>query len=374
MDWIRQLNKTINYIFIFIILIAGSSYGQNSFLDENIIKNFTYYIELADKKVILKNGQYESGASLKDVTKVWIAKYALADINKDGKMDAVVILAHTNGGSGTFFELTALVTEKENIKQTNSILLGDRIEIDDIEIVDEVSFPSVYFKSSKTIHLKMKTHKPTDPLCCPSIVLEKCFYLNLANELKSCEYEPAPVVKKPAIYLYPKNKQTITVKLNIKGKITKTMPEYNDFWRVNVTKKGIIDNKYEYLFYEASLENPVSVSKEGWLVKYENLELWFERYLPKLGLNRKELKDFKDYWLKELKYAKFYEIRLLDKNFLDNNMQLVISPKPDTVIRVILYFKPVDSYIRIKNPKLTHIQRKGFTVVEWGGIINEKIH
>lgn len=70
MDWIRQLNKTINYIFIFIILIAGSSYGQNSFLDENIIKNFTYYIELADKKVILKNGQYESGASLKDVTKV----------------------------------------------------------------------------------------------------------------------------------------------------------------------------------------------------------------------------------------------------------------------------------------------------------------
>jgi hypothetical protein len=55
-------------------------------------------------------------------------------------------------------------------------------------------------------------------------------------------------------------------------------------------------------------------------------------------------------------------------------MQLVISPKPDTVIRVILYFKPVDSYIRIKNPKLTHIQRKGFTVVEWGGIINEKIH
>lgn len=54
MDWIRQLNKTINYIFIFIILIAGSSYGQNSFLDENIIKNFTYYIELADKKVILK--------------------------------------------------------------------------------------------------------------------------------------------------------------------------------------------------------------------------------------------------------------------------------------------------------------------------------
>jgi len=93
-----------------------------------------------------------------------------------------------------------------------------------------------------------------------------------------------------------------------------------------------------------------------------------------LGLNRKELKDFKDYWLKELKYAKFYEIRLLDRDFLDSNMQLLISPKPDTMIRVILHFKPVDKYEKIKNPKLIHIQRKGFTVVEWGGITTDKIH
>jgi len=370
----RQLNKKIKYIFIIVILLfVNPAYAQRV-VDENLINNFTYYIEFADKTVPLKNGQYESGDPLKDYIKVWIVKYAFADLNKDGKTDAVVILAHTGGGSGTFFELTALVSEKEQVKQTSSILLGDRVEIKDIKIVDEVSLPRSFFKSSKKIYLIMKTHKPTDPSCCPSLISEECFYLNLTYELKSCEEESAPVVKKPAIYLYPKNKGDITVKLNIRGTITKTIPEYNEYWRVNVNKKGVIDNKYSYLFYEASLENPISVSKEGWIVKYENLESWFDKYLPKLGLNRKELKDFKDYWLRELKYAKFYEIRLLDRDFLDSNMQILISPKPDTMIRVILHFKPVDKYEKIKNPKIINIQRKGFTVVEWGGIIADKIH
>ncbi|MDI6713884.1 MAG: hypothetical protein QMD43_02485 [Thermodesulfovibrio sp.] len=371
---IKQLNKKIKYVFIIVILLfVNPAYAQKG-VDENLIKNFTYYVEFADKTVALKNGQYESVDPLKDYLKVWIVKYAFADINKDDKTDALVILAHTGGGSGTFFELTALVTEKEQVKQTSSILLGDRVEIKDIKIVDEVALPHASFKSSKKIYLIMKTHKPTDPSCRPSLISEECFSLNLAYELKSCEDESAPVVRKPAIYLYPKNKGDITVKLNIKGTVTKTIPEYNESWKVNVTKKGIIDNKYSYLFYEASLENPISVSKEGWIVRYEHLESWFDKYLPKLGLNRKEIKDFKDYWLKELKYAKFYQIRLLDKDFLDNNIQLLISPKPDTVIRVILYFKPVDKYKKIKNPKLTHIQRKGFTVVEWGGITTDKIH
>ncbi|MDI1471034.1 hypothetical protein QI155_00585 [Thermodesulfovibrio sp. 1176] len=374
MGLISQLNKPIMFIFITIILFVNSSYAQKTGVDENIIKNFTYHIKLEDTKIAFKNGKYESEGSLKGYIKAWIVKYAFADINKDDKMDAVVILAHTGGGSGTFFELTALITERENIKQTNSLLLGDRVEINDIKIVDEVSLPRTSFKSSKKIYLTMKTHKTDDPSCCPSEVVRECFYLTLADEIKSCEDESAPVVKKPAIYLYPKNNENITVKLNIKGNITKTIPEYNESWKVKVDKKGIIDNKYSYLFYEASLESPVNVTKEGWIVKYEHLESWFEKYLPKLGLNRKEIKDFKDYWLKELKYAKFYEIRLLDRDFLDNNMQLLISPKPDTVIRVILYFKPVDKYRKIKNPKLTQIQRKGFTLVEWGGITTDKIH
>jgi hypothetical protein len=42
------------------------------------------------------------------------------------------------------------------------------------------------------------------------------------------------------------------------------------------------------------------------------LEKWFDEFLPKLGLSKKETKDFKDYWLKELQPYPYYEIRQLD--------------------------------------------------------------
>ena len=43
------------------------------------------------------------------------------------------------------------------------------------------------------------------------------------------------------------------------------------------------------------------------------------------------------------------------------------SPKPDTLIRIFLTIKKIDSPIEIKEQKLEHHERKGFTVVEWGG-------
>ena len=48
-------------------------------------------------------------------------------------------------------------------------------------------------------------------------------------------------------------------------------------------------------------------------------------------------------------------------------MPLKVSPKPDTVIRVFMDFKPLDKKIEIKEQKLTKQTRKGFTIVEWGG-------
>lgn len=48
-------------------------------------------------------------------------------------------------------------------------------------------------------------------------------------------------------------------------------------------------------------------------------------------------------------------------------MPLKITPKPDTVIRVMMQFKGVNNYKEIDEQKLYKVERKGFTVVEWGG-------
>ena len=189
---------------------------------------------------------------------------------------------------------------------------------------------------------------------------------------KMCsKVKPPHVVKKPALYLYPEQTMNVKVNVTVNGTLTYTEPAYNNGWDVTATPDGMIDNKYDYLFYEADLKN-LELPDEGWVVEYSNLEKWFDGNLPKLGLNTKEAKQFKEYWLKDLKQANYYEIKLLGNNFLNDNMKLAISPEPQTVIRLNFYFMPLNDRVNIKEPQTTAAERKGFTVVEWGGINGSK--
>ena len=176
------------------------------------------------------------------------------------------------------------------------------------------------------------------------------------------------VDEKPAIYLYPEEDSRIEVKLNINGEIVKDIPKYNNGWKVFVTKEGIIENQYDYLFYSNTL-NDLELPEKGWVVAKKDLYNWFEINLPKLGLNEKEKIQFKEYWLYRLTDSDYYEIKLLSKDFLDKNMNLIVEPKPDTEIRLNFVFTPIKKSHEIENPKITTPIREGFTVVEWGGIL-----
>lgn len=180
-----------------------------------------------------------------------------------------------------------------------------------------------------------------------------------------------PVVRKPAIYLYPTSFIPVSVKLNIKGELTASIPAYpKNGWYVIANPSGLIDNKYDYLFYEAKLDN-YKVPDEGWVVATKDLKTWFDKNLPKFGLNKNEISEFKSYWLKELDDAGYYEIKLFSDEFLGKNMDLIVSPTPKTIIRVEFYFKHLDSPKTLEEPTVVTPKRVGFTVVEWGGTIEE---
>lgn len=51
-------------------------------------------------------------------------------------------------------------------------------------------------------------------------------------------------------------------------------------------------------------------------------------------------------------------------------MDLEIYPKPVTIIRRDFYFKPHESKITLEEPKIITPERKGFTVIEWGGLLD----
>lgn len=178
--------------------------------------------------------------------------------------------------------------------------------------------------------------------------------------------EPIPV-KKPAVYLYPVETMNVDVKVKVNGKLTLSEPLYGKGWNVTAAPSGLIDDKYDYLFYEAEL-NRIELPDEGWVVAYDKIENWFDEYLPQMGLNTKEKEQFKEYWLKDLRRTNYYEIKLLGENFLSENMDLIISPKPETILRLNFYFKPLNTMHELKAPEIKRIERIGFTVIEWGGI------
>jgi len=380
--------KTFKYLIICIfLLITQSAIASESpdNLNEKIIKNFTYHLKYSGKTVTLKNGEYKTPLGpgnkedMKNYLSVKIEKYGIFKPEFLPPF-AIVVLSENFGGSGVFFEITALVKEDDKIVQTNSIKLGDRVIIKDLRFEPKHFLFDDIEKDS--IHLSLLTHKGTDPSCCPTKQETLCFTLERDENSKEMKLltcleslpkkvkDPTRVVKKPALYLYPNKTEKVEVILKPKGQITKTIPEYKDKWLVVANPNGLVDNRYPYLFYEVALENSVDLPKEGWIVKTTELEKWFDMNLPKLGLNEKEIKDFKEYWLSELKGYSYYKIRLLSEEFLDENIAVKINPKPDTFIRVIFYFEGTfNSKEKLIEPQIKTPIRKGFTAVEWGGIL-----
>ena len=186
---------------------------------------------------------------------------------------------------------------------------------------------------------------------------------------------------KPAIYLYPQEDTYISVDLAIDGQLTQTIPSYDDGWYVLANPDGDIfdrrdgyiqDKPYDYLFWEAETDlSKLELSDQGWVVAKGDLEGWFSANLPLLGLNEKEKAQFMEYWLERLSKSAYYELKLLSSEFLAEHATLIITPQPDTLIRVIFFFNPLNEPKTIESPVIETPEREGFVVLEWGGILAE---
>jgi hypothetical protein len=88
--------------------------------------------------------------------------------------------------------------------------------------------------------------------------------------------------------------------------------------------------------------------------------------LPFLGLTPKEYNEFIIYWLPVMKNNKFNLVSFAGREY-EEIAPMQITPKPDSVLRVFMVFKPLDNYMEVQPQELKSFERKGFTVVEWGG-------
>lgn len=199
----------------------------------------------------------------------------------------------------------------------------------------------------------------------PSIIIVLSLVLSGCSIIKE-----EPTDAKPVIYLYPTKEQNISVKLNYKGKLTCTYPEYKEGWNVIAKPDGaltnVFDNKeYSYLFWEGISKHQWDMSK-GFIVEGNKTADFLQEKLKYMGLTPKEYNEFIVYWLPKMKDNKYNFITFAGKEYEDL-ATLDISPKPDSVLRVFMVFKPLNKPTKVEKQELETFHRKGFTVVEWGG-------
>lgn len=176
---------------------------------------------------------------------------------------------------------------------------------------------------------------------------------------------------KPVIYLYPEDEEEVTVKLGKKENLTCTYPKYKDGWKVLAKPSGDLieleTGKELYSLYWEGKNNVKHDLTEGFIVEGENAASFLEEKLEILGLNSKEKQEFIIYWLPELEANKLNYIRFETKEQIDEDMPIEITPVPDTIIRIMMVVKKINKPLDVKEQVLTSVERKGFTVVEWGG-------
>ena len=124
-------------------------------------------IKLTDGKY---EGYFSADGGSSRPTIIFGQPYAFRDLDGDGLDDAAVLLVENSGGSGVFVYLAAVLNQRGKPENVATTLLGDRAQVEELTV------------ESGQIKLKMLTHSPGDPMCCPSEEAQATYSLG-ENEL-----------------------------------------------------------------------------------------------------------------------------------------------------------------------------------------------
>lgn len=177
---------------------------------------------------------------------------------------------------------------------------------------------------------------------------------------------------KPVLYLYPKTKQTVSVRLRLSEDfhLSCAYPAYEDGWRVTASPDGTLVNTADgrtcgYLYWELAGKADYDFST-GFVVKGSDSAAFLEKSLAALGLTDREAGDFITYWLPLLQKNRYNLISFQSAAYTEN-CGLEITPAPDSILRVFMAYKPLKTPVSVPEQTLTPFTRTGFTAVEWGG-------
>lgn len=282
-----------------------------------------------------------------------------------------------------------MISNEDVLKELGDIKLDEKLDFDEYHYVlvpveyDECSESDVKVKDYSVENNKLKvniTYHSNCGLCAPQYIW---FLFRVPKELDNVVLDlnyqalndpncDPNISYKPLIYIYPTKTMNVEVKLGFPELLTTTYPKYTDSWNVVAHPNGDLydlNGKYYYGLYWEGLNHINTSLKDGFVVKGSESAKFLEEKLAILGLNEKEANEFIIYWLPKLEENEYNFIRFESMDVINREMPLEVTPTPDTMIRVLMEYKPLNKEISVKEQQLTKVERKGYTVVEWGGTL-----
>lgn len=176
--------------------------------------------------------------------------------------------------------------------------------------------------------------------------------------------------EKPVIYLYPQQETAISVRLDYDGVLTSSYPSYKSGWNVIARPDGTLTDpetgrEYYCLFWEGISNRKYDLST-GFVVAGEDTESFLEEVLSQLGLNDREANEFIIYWLPRMEGNSYNLISFQWENYTES-AALLVEPAPDSILRIFMAWKKLDSPVDIPYQTFPQWERTGFSLVEWGG-------
>lgn len=185
---------------------------------------------------------------------------------------------------------------------------------------------------------------------------------------------PAVECGKPVIYLYPQKEMSVHVSVGLKGNMTVSEPPHGARgWDVVAKTDGYVVNKadgqtYPNLFWEGTGVH-YKTPKQGFVVAGDGVDSWLIATLAKIGFTTRESAEFREFWVPRLPKSPYLFITFVPQSDFDRDAPLLITPRPDSVSRVFMEYRPLSAPESVEALPLPKIERDGFAVVEWGGAL-----
>jgi hypothetical protein len=336
-----------------------------------------------DKEVILGslvNKKRENGFYVKSKDGI-LYTYSL-DVPFYDKSNRLPAVTWNDGAKNT---VEYINTDLGGCGSTNYASVVRGLSVNDLVIVGKTSGeePIYQLRDTNSSILQNIYKNDYNPYQTPKISYEEFiqskptfFWFDVFGRLikfQKADFVPAVECGKPVIYLYPEQTTDVSVQVAPQGGFTKTEPDYGTGWNVRAEPNGRLTELktgtvYPYLFWEGR-GGLYTTPTKGFVVKAEDVHDFLVEKLTKLGLNQQEQNDFMEFWEPKMTGAPYFFVTFLGKKEMDALAPLTVTPKPDSVIRILMDFSPLQKPISVEGYDIKTPARNGFTVVEWGGVI-----